>query len=342
MRFLFRISLWSLLIAFGLSGCSVSEQKNARAIDPPPKEVEQKYEKEVMAHKNPAIRNGMELYFLSDTNYVVPYSLNIPAVKGIAKEAMKYMVQDGPGENLLPKGFSCLLPKGTKINGIDIRGREATVDFSKEFLNYRPEHEEKILDAVTWSLTGFPTVEKVNIRVEGKKLSVMPKKKSLLIGLTRNRGINLELAEGVNITQSMPVTLYFVGQTVDNQTYHVPVTRMVNRQNNVAQVTVNELIRGPMQGSDLIGPIDASVRLKQASIKDQTAMVDFNENLLQYGGKNSVSQDVMTSLLFSITENTTAQKVKVTVNGSQVNVTGNSRLIKQPVERPKQINPSKL
>lgn len=329
-----------VLILSLVVGCSANP--SAQAIDPPPKEVEKRYEqaskeKTVMAEAK-KLRNTMELYFLSNHGYVVPYALKLPAKKGIAREAMEYMVKGGPGEALIPKGFTGILPQGTKVLGIDIHQRTAIVDFSREFLRYPAEQEEKILSAITWTLTGFPSVDRVQLRVQGQTLDMMPKQKTAASDLTRNRGINVELSEGVSITRSMPVTLYFVGQTEENKTYHVPVTRLINRQDNVAQATVQELIKGPNHGTHLVGPLDSSIRLNSAKIKGQTAIVDFDAEVLQYGNKKAIAKDVSDALVLSLTENTPAKQVQVTVDGQTVGVSGVEERKQTPVARPKHIN----
>ncbi len=333
-----------LLLALLLTGCFYGpDQKTGKqSIDPPPKEVERAYEQAVQTslekkEKSKTVKNGVELYFLSNTGHVVPYTIHIPNVKGIAKETLMYMVKGGPGEKSLPKGFSGILPSGTKVLGIDIRNRTATIDFSKEFLNYRPEMEEKMLSAVTWTLTGFPSVEKVSIRVNGKDLETMPHRKTAAQGLTRKQGINVEVAEGINISQSIPVTLYFIGQTDDNQTYYVPVTRMINRTEQVAEAALKELIKGPKQQSDLVSSLDSSLQVNKIQQTEQMVIADFNEHLLQYNQQSQASKDAIETILLSLTENTSKEKVSITVNGKKIQ--GD---VPQPITRPKTINPSKL
>lgn len=331
------------LLSIMLTGCFYGpDQKTNQAIDPPPKDVEKTYEQAVQTGlekkaKNKAAKNGIELYFLSNTGHVVPYTLHIPHVKGIAKETLMYMVQGGAGEKLLPKGFSGILPSGTKVLGLDIQNGTATIDFSKEFLKYKPEKEEKILSAVTWTLTGFPSVEKVNIRVDGKTLETMPHQKSVAQGLTRQQGINLEVAEGINISQSIPVTLYFMGQTVDNKTYYVPVTRMINRTEKIAEASLKELIKGPKQQSGLVSSLDSSLQVNKIQQTEQMVIADFNEQLLQYDNQTQASKDAVETILLSLTENTSLKKVSITVNGKKIQTD-----VPQPITRPKTINPNKL
>ncbi|QKG84057.1 spore gernimation protein [Kroppenstedtia pulmonis] len=334
-----------LIFPLLLSGCLFGpEEKESAPIDPPPKQPELKEKESPDLQKDQkdstASQDNMELYFLTDTGHVAPYSLNIPKVEGIAKEALKYMVEDGPAQSMLPKGFSGILPRETKVKGLDIQSNTATIDFSKDFLNYRDEMEEKILSAITWTLTGFESVKKVNIWVNGRPLQEMPKKKSPAQGLTRDKGINLEVAQGVKASQSMPVTLYFLGQSEDNTIYYVPVTRMINRQKNVAEAALKELIKGPQQGSELSTALAETTEINGVKMDGKTAVADFGKQLLEYSDEGKASQDAINTIILSLTENTHAKNVKITVDGkSEEVVNPQGEKGDRPVTRPKRINP---
>ncbi|MDN4592654.1 GerMN domain-containing protein [Polycladomyces subterraneus] len=335
-----------LLISLLLSGCLYGpNEKTSRVIDPPPADLQPKEQgmaggtaKAVSAKK----QGGVELYLLTDLGYVVPYTLSIPKEKGIAKEALSYLVKDGPEKGVLPKGFSGILPKGTQVKGVNIQDGTATVDFSKEFLSYDPKMENQILSAVTWTLTGFDSVKRVNIWVNGHPLETMPKGKTPAQGLTRAQGINVEMAEGVNVSQSMPVTLYFLGQTPDNMVYYVPVTRMINRTNNVAQATLAELVKGPQNGSRLSSALAETTQVHAATVKGDTVMADFSKELLQYSDQKSASKDAIQTIVLSLTENTGAKKVKITVDGKAGGTIETGQSLEKPVMRPEIVNPGKF
>lgn len=340
----FDVSVCFLLLPLILGGCVFGPEKDAsKPIDPPPagvnEEISEVTAKQTAKDKeNPSL--GVELYFMTHTGHVAPYTLSLPSSKGIAKEVLKFMVKDGPGQAMLPKGFTPILPKGTQVKALNIEDGVATIDFSKEFLNYKQEEEEDLLSALTWTLTGFSTVNEVNIWVDGKPLSVMPKGKTPAQGLTRNDGINLEVAKGTDITRSMPVTLYFMGQLPDNQTYYVPVTRMVNAADNVGEVVIHELVKGPQLQSGLSAALDTSLKVNKVQVKGDLAVADLGEQLLQYG-KNTASEDALQTIVLSLTENTTADKVKLVVNGKQNVAIAGEKTAGEPVSRPRFINPSK-
>ncbi|MGA9174203.1 MAG: GerMN domain-containing protein, partial [Thermoactinomyces sp.] len=141
---------------------------------------------------------------------------------------------------------------------------------------------------------------------------------------------------------SMPVTLYFLGQTLDNQVYYVPVTRMVNQTDNVAEATIKELIKGPQQDSDLSGALDTTTEVNKVQVKGDTVFADFGEQLLEYG-EQTASKDALQTIVLSLTENTGFKKVKLSVNGKQnIMASGEKDLIDQPVTRPKFVNPQPL
>lgn len=68
------------------------------------------------------------------------------------------------------------LPPGTKVRSVKIADKTATVDFSEEFVKNFPggdTPEALALNAVTTLLGQFPSVEKVQILVEGKKIDTL-------------------------------------------------------------------------------------------------------------------------------------------------------------------------
>ncbi|SDW24091.1 germination protein M [Marininema mesophilum] len=338
------------LIVFPLliTGCMFGpDQEGSAPIDPPPKksDLPEKSKPDPSGMTNQkksttqaAKKNELELYFMTDSGYIAPYALNVPKVEGIAKEAVKYMVKDGPGEATLPKGFSGILPKNTQVKGLSIRDGIATVNFSKEFLSYDKGMEEDILAALTWTLTGFDSVKKVNIKVDGKALKEMPKGKSVAQNLSRASGINVELAQGIDAAHSMPVTLYFLGQTPNNEIYYVPVTRMINRRSNVAEATLKELVKGPQTGSDLVTALGETTKVNGVKVQGDTAIADFGKQLLQYSDKHEASKDALKTIILSLTENSAVKKVKITVDGKSDALSGDDSYEK-PVNRPEKVNP---
>lgn len=277
--------------------------------------------------------NVQKMYVLDADGYVVPWAVELPKAEGKAhaKQVLSYMVQGGEGEKLLPKGFKAVLPGGTKVLGIVIKDGVATVDFSPEFKKYKAEDEQKILDAVTWAMTEFDAVKEVNIWINGHPLDVMPVKGTPVSHLNRDVGINVEVAEGVKPGNAMAVTVYFQGQVNDKLTYFVPVTRYVPKEDNRGLAAMKQLIQGPKQNSPLFSPMLQEMNVVSVKQQKDTVTVDFDKKLLSYN-QGQASPDAMEAVVLSLTENSGAKKVQVTVDG-QKNVKAGTIDYSKPVSR---------
>ncbi|PUA35703.1 stage II sporulation protein [Paenibacillus elgii] len=326
------------------SGCSLPGKKEqSQQIDPPPAGAD------AMATSgkvSQTIANPMQVtvYAKDEKGFVAPIAVQVEKSQGAARKALEYMVDGGPVQGRLPAGFTSLLPKGTEIKGINIVEDQklAIVDFSKMFTDYNLQDERKIMEAVTWTLTGFPSVEKVQLRVEGKPLKEMPVGGTPLDeSLTRAIGINVEKPESVEYGQSTPVTLYFLNQNQENYSYYVPVTRLVPRTNNVAEAVIRQLIAGPDQKKGLVAVMAPGAELLKVDKADDLITVNFSDKML--GPDKKAPAEALKAVVLSLTENTnTAAKVQILVNGdAKVSATDNQSYAK-PVSRPQTVNQLKL
>jgi germination protein M len=210
-----RIAAVTGAIVLLTSGCSLWSSKKSNQIDPPQAGKGAGVEAvsgAVSGNGSGKVtvnmadnQNQMTLFAKDAKGFVAPISLGLPKTQSPARTTLEYMVKGGPVDSLLPSGFEALLPKGTVIKGVNILADKklAVVDFSKQFLSYNAADERKILEAITWTLTGFPAVEKVQLWVEGKELKEMPIGKTPLdqpVG--RTMGINIEKSEDVEFDQN--------------------------------------------------------------------------------------------------------------------------------------------
>ncbi|MBD0381638.1 GerMN domain-containing protein [Paenibacillus sedimenti] len=334
------------VIALLTTGCSVLGSGKKEDIDAPPKtgsEADAQTTSAAITIDMAADNSSqMTVYVRDSKGFVAPVSLGLPKSQSVAKTTLEYMVDDGPVTSLLPAGFEAILPKDTKVLGINITSdKRAVVDFSKEFLNYDPSNERKILEAVTWTLTSFPAVEKVQLRVDGKELKEMPKGKTPLdTPLARTMGINLEKAADAEFGQSTPVTLYFLNQNDQNYKYYVPVTRLVKRTDDVAQAVVDQLIKGPDAKKGLTSALNATTEVKSVKLTDSLVTVDFSSKLL--GTDQKASGDALQSVILSLTENAGIKQVQIKVDGAVKITSTDNQNYSKPVSRPAHVNPVKL
>ena len=95
------------------------------------------------------------------------------------------------GSSNIPKGFSPVIPKDTRLLDYDLIGGLLKINFSKELLNVTGDNEERMIQSIIYSLTSLEDVEKIMIFVEGNKLDKLPNSlKKLDLYLDRSYGIN--------------------------------------------------------------------------------------------------------------------------------------------------------
>ncbi|MFL6556818.1 MAG: GerMN domain-containing protein, partial [Bacillus sp. (in: firmicutes)] len=311
----------------------------------PPKSVtikEDKTSKETTAKETAKVENTVktELYLVDKDGYVVPQTLDLPKTTSVAKQALEYLVTNGPVTDKLPNDFRAVLPEDTELSvNIDKDG-VATVNFSKEFKNYQAEDEMKILQSVTWTLTQFNNVKTVKLKMNGHDLTEMPVNGTPISeNLSRATGINLDTADVTDITNTKPVTVYYIGGEEGNY-YYVPVTRRVsNNEKDNFEAVVDELIKGPSEKSTLVSEFMSDVKLLEApKYADGKVTLNFNENIFGSFEDKEVSQHLLDTLVLSLTEQAGVEKVSVQVNGKADLKKDDGKKLTEPVTRPEKVN----
>ncbi|QOY33981.1 GerMN domain-containing protein [Anaerobacillus isosaccharinicus] len=338
-----------MLIALSIivSGCSLGSEKTMNETDPPPvsyvdESVSFDSTVEETSKEMVSEMTMRELYLIDQNGLVAPQALQLPKSEGVARQALEYLVQDGPVSELLPNGFQAVLPAGTEIFGVNIKDGVAIADFSEQFKDYRPEDELKILQSITWTLTQFESVETVKIRINGYDQEVMPVNGTPIgEGFSRANGINMETNNMVDVSNSKGVTLYFLSQNGEN-VYYVPVTRRVNSNEDQLKAVVSQLLAGPSNFSNLLTDFRHGVQLiEEPRYANGVVTVNFNEALLNHIEGTAISEEVLNLLVLSLTEQAGVEKVAIEVNGDNKILMATGEFLSEPVARPLKVNSGK-
>lgn len=333
-----------------LAGCGIGGSKTSTEQIDPPKEVTYKDQEGASTKTEPTAKQGekneavnRELYLVDKNGYVVPQTLAIPTPQdnAVIKQALQYLVKEGPVTGMLPNGFEAVLPADTEVNGVDVKDGVAIADFSEEFKNYKKDEERRIVEAVTWTLTQFKEVKQVKFRINGKDLTAMPVNKTPIgNGISRADGINFDDEQVADITNTKPVTLYFLAQTNKQTYYYVPVTRRIaNSEKNELAAVVKELVKGPSPQSMLSSDLNHDVKLLgEPKYENGKVTLNFNENIYGSPDKNIISTYVLNSLVLSLTEQEGINSVSIEVNGKPDIVDEQGQKLTKPVTRPQNVN----
>lgn len=334
-----------------LSGCGLFSKTVSEPIDPPQTEVIEGQDEQTSSWLDgttEGVAEGAEQYmvYLQDRNgYLAPISLPMAIAEGedVATKLLEVMVDQGMYSGSLPIDFRAMIPQGTEILGYELNSETgiATVNLSEAFVDYNMMDERSIVEAITWTLTSLEGVNGVDIQVNGEKLNEMPiAQYPLDEALTRDMGINIEIAEGVSYSHATPVTLYFAAITSNDEEYFVPVTRMIERPSSQATAAIEELIEGPMDTKSLNPVILPNVKVTGIEQYDGVVHIDLQDDAYMPG--EFVPSDLLNAVILSVAENTGVSSVQVRVNGD-INIFDENNLsYSEPVSKPVHVNALKM
>ncbi|MFK2824555.1 GerMN domain-containing protein [Bacillus sp. B190/17] len=329
------------------AGCGLLPEEKKEKIDPPQSVVYTDNlaggeEQQAVQNKNMVMT---ELYLIDKNGYVVSQTMPLANTKSLAKQALEYLVAEGPVSNVIPNGFRAVLPAGTQVKSVNIEDGTATVDFSPEFKEYAKTDEARIVQSITWTLTQFDSIERVKLQVNGHPLSEMPVAKMVLNedGLTRQNGINIDASGVVDLADTRPVTVYYMAQQGEEY-YYVPVTKRVNNdEKDQITAVVKELAKGPSVDSGLVTEfLPEAELLEKPVVKEGRVTLNFNEAILGSFENKMVSEHVLKSLALSLTEGGQIESFAIQVGGSSNITTEQGKPLSSSVTRPDIVNPVDL
>ncbi|MCL1630557.1 GerMN domain-containing protein [Sporolactobacillus sp. CPB3-1] len=273
--------------------------------------------------------------YLKDVNgLVAPQAVGLPKTDQATKQVLNYLVDDGPVSELLPNGFQATLPPGTEVNHVSIDQRgNATVDFSKELFDTPASGQTQAIQSIVWTLTQFPSVKSVTITVNGKTLSVWPSTKNEVGGgLTRADGINQVSGGVADMSGSQPLTVYYLAAN-KGKTYDVPVTVRGAADTDRVTSLVHALIHEPESGP-FITPLNPETELtEKPKIKNGTVYLHFNEAIYDNKKAKTINDQVIRSLVLTLTGDAAIQKVSIKVGQSTKMTLESGKTISGPVTR---------
>ena len=261
--------------------------------------------------------NTHPIFLLDKNGYVSLTNIEVKstATDGLAKELVNNLIKE-ESKNM-PSGFKAIIPAGTKILSSSFDKGLMKIDFSKDIFKVSKQYEEKMVEAITYTLTSIKDVNKVIIYVEGDVLTKLPKSKiNLPSTLDRSFGINKEY-EFTNLNLINDVTVYYVNENNGNY-YYVPVTKYLNDDRDKADIIVEQLSANFNYNKNLKSLLNSDTRLEAFSIKDNVLNLGFNNSIYDDSVERSISDEVKEMILLSMSENYNIKEVVFKVGNEEV------------------------
>ena len=260
------------------------------------------------------------IIFLNDSNNYLGMTKIITNSKDTvskAKELLEALIIDGTKQDSIPNGFKAIIPSNTKIRSLTYDNKVIKVDFSSDLMNTNIENEEKIIEAIVYTLTSIEDVEFVIIYMEGELLTTLPQSKiTLPSSINRSFGINKEY--NINSTKHInKTTIYYISEFNDNE-YYVPVTKVTNDERSKIEIIVDELSSSNLYKTNLMSYLNSNTKLLSVNENEDELVVNFNSGIFNDINTEEILEEVIYTISMSINDNYSINTVVFNVEDKEI------------------------
>ena len=242
----------------------------------------------------------LPIFLIDKMEYVARTSIvkNKSTTDDIIKEIVTSLTIDGEKSAYIPDGFKAIIPKGTEVLDIELKEGLLKLNLSKEFLNVAKEDEEKMLEALIYSLTELNEIERISIFVDGVQLRALPSGKKIPNALDKSFGIN-KIYNLDSVKDTSKTTVYYLSKHNDLY-YYVPVTTISNDKQEKVEIIIKELKTTPIYHTNLISYLATSTNLLNYELLENSISLSFDNYLLANLNDDKILEEVKYSIALSL------------------------------------------
>ena len=198
-------------------------------------------------------------------------------------------------------GFNAIIPENTKLLSMNIIDDLVTLNFSKDFLDISEKFEEKLIEAIVFSITSIESYNRVTIKVENILLQKLPHSlKKIPEAIDRSFKINKEY--NINNFDDIVVTTVFYPAILDGYSYYIPVTKYTNTKKEKIEIIISELESSNSYNSNIVNYLNSETKLINYELLDKSLLLNFDEALFGDLVSKNISEEVLYSINLSISE----------------------------------------
>lgn len=259
-----------------------------------------------------------EVFLLDKNNFVSEVSVisNETDLIEKLKNKMELLIKKDNNEKV-PSSFKGVIPSDTKVLSLSVENNICTIDFSKEILNVTNLMEEKMVEAIIYTLTSESEVKEVILKVEGKVLERLPNSNKLLpnvfdrsYGINKNYDIN-------NLYDLTKTTVYYIGEDSGNS-YYVPVTKVTNSNDDKISVIVSELKSSILYQSNLSSYLNSKAELINYEKEENVMKLTFNDQIFYSMYDKNILEEVVYTIGKSVKDNYNVDEVMFYVGDEMI------------------------
>ena len=274
--------------------------------------------KEEIEYVNKDVKTNT-IFLLDSNNYLASTKIIIEKTdtEDIAKELINALIVDSIMQDKIPSGFKSIIPSGTTILNLTYDNNVIKVDFSQDLMNTGIENEERIIEAIVYTLTSIDNVDFVIIYMNGEILTKLPGSKITLPStLDRSIGINKEY----NLTSTKDITkttIYYISKFNDDM-YYVPVTKVNNDTRSKIEIIIDELSSTNVYKSNLMSYLNSNTEIISVNENEDELVINFNSAILGDINTKDILEEVIYTISMSVSDNYDVENVILSVENEEI------------------------
>lgn len=260
-----------------------------------------------------------EIFLLDSYNYLARTQVVVAEteIEKKAVELINILISGGSGESRVPNGFKAILPSDVKVLSVEYDNGVLKVNFSSELLDVNINYEEKVVEALVYTLTSIDGVDNIIIYVDGKVLNKLPQT-GINLPSTLNRKIGINKQYDLNSTSNINnVTVYYVNKYNDD-TYYVPVTKYLNDDREKIKIIVEELTSSSTYNSNLMSYLNSNAKLLATNETIDKLDLNFNQYIFNNYDEKDILEEVIYTIGLSVRDNYDVKEVNILVENEEI------------------------
>lgn len=272
----------------------------------------------ILVHKK-TNQSGI-IYLLDNNDYVA--SLNIVfdsfETNELIEEIISTLTINNVNSKKIRNGFKAVIPENTKLINYEIKDENVLLNFSREFLNISSTLEEKMIEAIVYSLTSLKDISSVTIKVENVLLEKLPNSNKILPSiLDRTMKINKEY-DIETIDDIKSTTIYHLAKYNDF-VYYVPVTKINNDKKEKIEIIIEELKSSSSYNTNLVNYLNQETKLSNYEILDNSIILNLSNQMFNEFNSNTLTEEVTYAINLSVKDNYNIDDVIYYVDDKPIN-----------------------
>lgn len=229
------------------------------------------------------------IYLLDNDNYVSKVIFYFD--KNTITDEIKYKLDILINGIDYMNNFYPLIPKNTKVNSVKVDKDNVYIDFSKDLLKVNKYLEDKMIEAIIFSISDINGINNIYLSVEEKELTNLPNSnKEIQYPLNRHYGINKKY--DINSLNNLEKTTVFFSKNDNNESYYVPVTLVNNDNSDKINIIVEELKSSINSQNNLYGLVNQNLNVSNYNIEKDKMTISFNNDITDSETLNVITYSI--------------------------------------------------